>query len=462
MNIAKRVIAASMLAVIAAAPAQAKGLKLRIKPKSLSFGKVMAGTTSAAKIVTLSNRNSVTLSVGPITASAPFAETDDCTPSIAAGGSCQISVTFRAGTPSKPKGTKEQGSLTISDDAAKSPQTVKLKGIAFGTTAAARIFVTDSADYVVAYPLASNGNVAPSATITGSNTGLANPYAIAVDSSGNVYVANCESCVNDGAGPDSVDIYPAGSNGNVAPISTITGSNTGLDYPYAIAVDSSGNVYVANCSYSCGLDLTPESDSITVYPAGSNGNAAPIATITGSNTGLYAPLGIAVDSSGNVYVANVNDDLTFGDAGIVTVYPTGSNGNVAPIAAITDAYSENNGGSLAGGIAVDSSGNVYVANCGICGSGSVPDSIDVLPAGSNGNVVPSASIAGSNTGLSVPTGVALDSSGNIYVLNFVSHPGGAGFITVYPAGSNGNAAPSAMIVGPATDLTSPAGIAVGP
>src|SRR5580658_618632 len=83
---------------------------------------------------------------------------------------------------------------------------------------------------VTIYAKGSNGNVAPFATIGGSNTGLNFPEGIALDSSGNIYVTNCAGC-NDNTGTTSITVYSAigSSTGliNVAPTATITGSNTG-------------------------------------------------------------------------------------------------------------------------------------------------------------------------------------------------------------------------------------------
>jgi len=63
-------------------------------------------------------------------------------------------------------------------------------------------------------------------------------------------------------------------------MATIAGVNTGL-FPTGIALDGAGNIYVAN------------QGSITVYAAGASGNATPIATIAGVNTGLNVPVRLA-------------------------------------------------------------------------------------------------------------------------------------------------------------------------
>lgn len=69
--------------------------------------------------------------------------------------------------------------------------------------------------------------------------------------------------------------------------------------------------------------------SVTEYSPGASGNVAPIATITGPNTQIHGPSGLAVDSAGEVFVG-------FPEGGAVAVYPAGANGDVAPIRMITD------------------------------------------------------------------------------------------------------------------------------
>jgi hypothetical protein len=91
---------------------------------SLNFGTVTVGTTSSPKTVTVTNRLSVALSFSSITADAPFAVVSNtCGGSIAAGANCTVGVTF------SPTATGSvTGSLTFTDSALTSPQTVNLSG----------------------------------------------------------------------------------------------------------------------------------------------------------------------------------------------------------------------------------------------------------------------------------------------------------------------------------------------
>jgi sugar lactone lactonase YvrE len=441
-------------------------------PASVSFGAVEVGQT-ATQTVAVSNPNSVAVSVQSITTSGAFSQSNTCGTSLAAGGSCQISVTFiPTVSPCNPNGGLETGALSIANDAASGPQQAELSGTAV-ITAQTAVFVTNAkSNTVTAYPLSGNGNLAPIATI-GDPLALSQPYAITVDSSGRIYVANL------GTGFDpvpSVSIYAACANGDVTPIGTIGGSKTGLSQPDGIALDARGNIYVANAL----------SGSVTVYRTGSRGNVMPIATIIGAKTKLSGVVGIALDSRGNIYVANGS----FGDGAIRIYPPLGSSAgilNEAPIAAITGT---NTGLSDPAGIAIDSSGKIYATNQTSESGGALPvadGNVVVFPplGSSTGSlnespiVTISAPSSGTdNTGLYYPAAIALDSSGNIYVANVGGGPpvagplgpgAGLGSVTVYPplGSSTGtlNEAPIATIGPPSsgpdnTGLAEPRGIAL--
>ena len=138
---------------------------------------------------------------------------------------------------------------------------------------------------VSVFPPLASLPTAPSATIT---NGTYEPQGIALDTSGNIYVANYAA--------NDVTIY---SPNSYALIAQIQGDSTGISSPVGIALDAAGDIYVANCGEVCSGVLAPP-DSITVYPplAGlptyPDTDIAPIATITGSNTGFIAPWFIAI------------------------------------------------------------------------------------------------------------------------------------------------------------------------
>jgi len=234
---------------------------------------------------------------------------------------------------------------------------------------------------------------------------------------------------------NSITVYAAGATGNATPTATIAGSNTGLNGPVGIVFNTARQLYAANT----------RSNSITVYAAGATGNATPIATIAGSNTGLTASNGIAVDAVGRLYVANFdNVNIT---SSSITVYAAGATGNVTPMATIAGS---NTGLNAPFGIALDAGGRLYVANLD-------SDSITVYAAGATGNATPATTIAGSNTGLNNPIGIAVDAAGRLYVTNFNSGNFG---IVIYAAGASGNATPTAIIAGSNTGLNLPTYLAL--
>jgi len=278
------------------------------------------------------------------------------------------------------------------------------------------IYVTNQVGTITIYAAGTNGDIAPIAIIAGSNTGLESPEGIALDSYGNIYVADDGPSGN---GPSSVFVYPplavSGTGTlNETPIATISGLATGLSAPTGIALDSSRNIYVADNF----------ADSVFVYPplGSSTGtlNEAPIATISGLATGLSAPTGIALDLSGKIYVADNSADSVFVYSVLSPSCTSASPCaiSVAPIATIS--------GSSTGladpyGIAVDSSGNIYVADEGSNSVTLYEPLASLLIDLTAPDVTPSAAISTTmTTGLSNPQGIALDYSGNIYVADQVT------------------------------------------
>jgi Carbohydrate binding module (family 6)/Abnormal spindle-like microcephaly-assoc'd, ASPM-SPD-2-Hydin len=123
------------------------GSALSASPSSASFGSVTVGSASAAQTVTVSNPNSSAVSVSSASVSGPFSQASTCGTSIAANGSCTVSVTF-APTAAGPA----TGSLAVASSAPGSPLTVALSGT--GTSANTNLALgqpTSASGYTQAY-----------------------------------------------------------------------------------------------------------------------------------------------------------------------------------------------------------------------------------------------------------------------------------------------------------------------
>ena len=96
---------------------------LTASPSSLAFGSVNVGSTSGAQSVTVSNPGSTAASISSVSASAPFSQTNTCGSSLAAGGSCTVSVQFAPTASGAASGT-----LSVASSAPSSPLTVALSG----------------------------------------------------------------------------------------------------------------------------------------------------------------------------------------------------------------------------------------------------------------------------------------------------------------------------------------------
>src|SRR5438874_5814758 len=189
---------------------------------------------------------------------------------------------------------------------------------------------------------------------TGSQAIFAYPYATAVDGAGNVYVADTYDCTVCTVTPAGVVTTLAGLTGNDGSTDG-TGSDARFSYLFGIAVDGAGNVYVTDLSNTI-RKITPAGVVTTLAGTpGVHGSADG----TGSAAQFWQPWGIAVDSAGIVYVADQANST------IRKITPAGV---VTTIAGAAGMFGSTDGSGSAArfnapdGIAVDSSGNLYVAD----------------------------------------------------------------------------------------------------
>jgi hypothetical protein len=245
---------------------------------------------------------------------------------------------------------------------------------------------------------------------TGSAASFESPSGAAVDSAGNVYVADAGNDTIRKITPSGVVTTLAGSPGQ-AGCSDGTGSAASFDCPEGVAVDSAGNVYVADSWNFTIRKITPSGVVTTL--AGSPGQAG-CSDGTGSDASFWGPQGVAVDSAGNVYVADTSNDE------IRKITPLGVVTTLAGFPGQYEYGSSDGTGSAARfcgptGVAVDSAGNVYVADAGNDEIRKITPSGVVTTLAGYAGEVGAADGSGSAASFDYPEAVAVDSAGNVYV-----------------------------------------------
>ena len=246
---------------------------------------------------------------------------------------------------------------------------------------------------------------------TGTAALFHGPAGVAMDSSGNMYVADYFNSEIRKITPAGVVSLFAGSPTAATGNANGTGSAATFDNPAAVAVDSSGNVYVADENNNEIRKITPA--GVVSLFAGSPTMATGHADGTGSAATFFGPEGIAVDSSGNLWVADSsNDEIRKITPGAVVTTWAGI--------AVTAGRANGSGTSatfnMPTGITADSSGNLYVADYGNNEIRKI-DSSDMVSlfAGSASGTAGSADGTGTAAGFHAPFGIAMDPAGNLYV-----------------------------------------------
>jgi hypothetical protein len=205
-----------------------------------------------------------------------------------------------------------------------------------------------------------------------------------------------------------------------------SGGNARFNFPSGVSVDSAGNLYVADTNNFTIRKITPTGMVSTVAGlAGSSG----ISDGAGSAARLSSPEGVTVDGSGNLYVADTDNHT------IRKITPAGVVTTLAGLAGTSGGG--DGGGSVArfqypSDLAMDSAGNLYVADT------DNHTIRKITPAGLVGTVAGLAGTSGSTDGvgsaarLFYPTGAAIDGSGNVYVADASNHTIRKGMIVSAP------------------------------
>ena len=241
----------------------------------------------------------------------------------------------------------------------------------------------------------------------GNTARLEFPLGVAANAAGMLYVTNLPATIRQ-VTADGIVTTLAGTAGVQGSADGIGGAAQ-FNFPYGVVVDAAGNIYVADWGNNVIRKISASGVVTTIAgTAAISGNA----NGTGSAAQFNGPCGIGVDNAGNVYVADSNNCTIrkIGPGGVVTTL-AGTAGVQGSADGIGSAATFNN----PSGIAVDDTGNVYVADTNNHSIRKITAGGVVTTLAGTAGVQGSADGTGSAARFYEPYGVAVDRAGTVYV-----------------------------------------------
>jgi uncharacterized protein (TIGR03437 family) len=301
----------------------------------------------------------------------------------------------------------------------------------YAVFAGGNLYIADQVNNAVRLVASGTGNISTFAgqdgvagftgdNIKAINSELASPCGVAVDSSGNLYIA------------DTLNNVIRKVTASTGIITTVAGTiSAGTQYggdgsgalsaalfkPSSVVFDSAGNMYIADSGNNVIRKVTASTGNISTYAGdfntfGYTGDGGPATKV---GVGLNNPVAVALDAAGNLYIADSENDAirkVTATSGIITTFA----GNGTP------GFSGDGGRAVFAqlshpkGVAVDSAGNVYISD-------TLNNRIRVVaPNGTINTVVGTGVMTYSGDGgaataatLNHPEGLSFDSAGNLYI-----------------------------------------------
>ena len=297
-------------------PDNAPGLS--VAPQTIDFGNQTQNVRSAVQTVQVTNEGTADLTISQITFTqtdttgytSDFAETDNCIGTVAAsGGTCTINITF---TPSSVQA--ESGTFTLTDNAAGSPQTIKVSGT--GVTAATAVTITPTS---LGFGNVTVGNVSPAQTVTITNTGTQTLSITNITTSGDFSQTNTcgasQNVLNVGQSCNiSVTFSPVASGARNGSLSI---SDNAVGSPQSVALSGTGIAQFTLTSSSPNVTTVIGSGSATftisaTAPSSFTGNitlACPSLLTASGGTCTFSPSTILAGQTSTLTIGNLTASL---------------------------------------------------------------------------------------------------------------------------------------------------------
>ncbi|MDQ6836984.1 MAG: NHL repeat-containing protein [Actinomycetota bacterium] len=253
---------------------------------------------------------------------------------------------------------------------------------------------------------------------------LGTPQSVALDQAGNLYIA-------DTGNGDVRKVTPAGIISTVAGNGMFADSGDGgpataaaLGLPYGVVVDQAGNLYIADNFNNNVRKVTAATGIITTVAGDPTGMSAGFSGDGNAATAalLSSPQAVALDAAGNLYIDDSGNqrirEVTASSGIITTVAGNGSFGFSGDGGLATSAALGN-----PGGVAVDAAGNLFIADSGNQRVREVTASSGIITTVAGNGTTGFSGDGGPATaaGLNSPQGVALDTAGNLYIADQGNH-----------------------------------------
>jgi sugar lactone lactonase YvrE len=244
---------------------------------------------------------------------------------------------------------------------------------------------------------------------TATNAGM-NPYGLCLDGTGNLFIADAQNnCIRE-VGTNGIITTVAGFGGGLGGYNSdgLPATSAELNYPSGVAVDSSNNLYIADSSNNRVRKVDGYGLIHTVAGNGTAGYSGDGGVATSAE--INYPAGVALDAAGNLLIADANNNCVRKMATnniITTVAGNGTMGYAGDGGSATNA-------NLFGpqNVSVDQVGNLFIADLG---------NQRIREVGTNGVIatvagsIPNDGALATNATLNQANGVAVDSVGNVYV-----------------------------------------------